>query len=149
MPHQKWWLILWSILINFTCCCSPSYSLLRLPLGKESLTVPFIIRFAFFSSSCSFNMSPLLPRAGKIALLSVFFLPKVWSDQCDTFGVDFQNEGSYFQNSLSTDNFTFVSRFEGCQNTFAKNSLVDPSGYSIPCSNTDTQPDDTPELSTW
>lgn len=94
-------------------------------------------------------MSPLLPRAGKIALLSAFFLQKVWSEKCDTFGVDFQVDGSYFQNSLSTDNFTFVSRFEGCQNTFAQNFLYEPSGNSVPCSNTDTQPDDTPELSTW
>lgn len=30
---------------------------------------------------------------------------------CQSYGVDFQNGGSYFQNLLSTDNFTFVSEF--------------------------------------
>jgi hypothetical protein len=32
---------------------------------------------------------------------------------CITFGVDFQNGGSYFQNSLSTAPFTFAQEFEG------------------------------------
>lgn len=32
---------------------------------------------------------------------------------CSSFGVDFQDGGVYFQNSLSTDPFTFVSQFEG------------------------------------
>ena len=42
-----------------------------------------------------------------------FFLPKIWAQTCIPFGVDFQDGGSYFQNSLSTENFTFVSRYEG------------------------------------
>lgn len=94
-------------------------------------------------------MSPFLLHAGKFALFSAIFLPQVWSQDCVAFGVDFQDQGSYFQNSQSTDNFTFVSRFEGCQNTFANNVLVEPSGKEILCSNTNLQPDDTPELSTW
>lgn len=94
-------------------------------------------------------MSPVLSHAGKFALLSILFLPKVWSQDCVTFGVDFQDQGSYFQNSLSLDNFTFVSRFEHCQNTFANNILVEPSGYEIRCSDTNLQPDDTPEISNW
>lgn len=32
---------------------------------------------------------------------------------CKSFGVDFQDGGSYFQNVNSTDPFTFVSKFEG------------------------------------
>jgi hypothetical protein len=32
---------------------------------------------------------------------------------CIGFGVDFQDGGHYFQNSLSTANFTFDSQFEG------------------------------------
>lgn len=64
------------------------------------------------------------------------------------FGVDFQDQGSYFQDSLSTDSFTFVSRFEGCQNTFAKNYLMG-TDIEVMCSDTNLQPDDTPELSTW
>ena len=43
-----------------------------------------------------------------LALLSA----KVLAD-CEVYGMDFQNGGSYFQNSLSTDPFTFVQEFEG------------------------------------
>jgi hypothetical protein len=32
---------------------------------------------------------------------------------CLAYGMDFQNGGSYFQNSLSSDSFTFVSQFDG------------------------------------
>jgi hypothetical protein len=32
---------------------------------------------------------------------------------CLSYGMDFQNGGSYFQNSLSSDSFTFVSQFDG------------------------------------
>lgn len=31
---------------------------------------------------------------------------------CESFGVDFHNGGSYFQNISSTDPFTFVSIYE-------------------------------------
>jgi len=44
----------------------------------------------------------------------------VWADDpansqisCVSYGMDFQNGGSYFQNSLSTDNFTFVTQYDG------------------------------------
>jgi hypothetical protein len=32
---------------------------------------------------------------------------------CTSFGIDFQDGGAYFINSLSTNNFTAVSQFEG------------------------------------
>lgn len=67
--------------------------------------------------------------------------------QCESFGVDFQDGGSYFQNISSTDPFTFVSIFEGCQNDQANNILVDPNGDEYLCSDTPLQPDDTNELS--
>lgn len=101
-----------------------------------------------------------------LALTSFFLVPQVWAQTCESFGVDFVDQGTYFQNSLSTDNFTFVSRFEGqysshvimayaqslqtgCQNGIANNLLVDPNGDEYICSNTPLQPDDAPELSTW
>ncbi|OCK73552.1 hypothetical protein K432DRAFT_312580 [Lepidopterella palustris CBS 459.81] len=67
---------------------------------------------------------------------------------CVSFGMDFQNGGEYFQNSLSNDDFTFVSQFEGCQNDTANNVLVDPNGNQYLCTNTNLQPDDTDEMST-
>lgn len=33
--------------------------------------------------------------------------------QCNSYGIDYQNGGSYFQNSLGSNPFTFVSQFEG------------------------------------
>lgn len=38
---------------------------------------------------------------------------KTWAQTCVSYGVDFQNGGSYFQNITSTDPFTFASIFEG------------------------------------
>ena len=32
---------------------------------------------------------------------------------CESFGMDFQDQGSYFQNNQSVDPFTFVSQFKG------------------------------------
>ncbi|KAL9065001.1 MAG: hypothetical protein Q9157_007631 [Trypethelium eluteriae] len=67
---------------------------------------------------------------------------------CISFGMDFQDGGSYFQNSLSQDNFTFVSEFEGCQSDVANNIFVDPQGDEYLCTDTPLTPDDTPQLST-
>ncbi|KAF2642708.1 hypothetical protein P280DRAFT_272282 [Massarina eburnea CBS 473.64] len=67
---------------------------------------------------------------------------------CQSFGVDFQNGGNYFQNSLSNANFTFVSQFEGCNNDTAFNVFVDNDGTQTLCSDTQLMPDDTNQLST-
>ncbi|KAF2706996.1 hypothetical protein K504DRAFT_384493 [Pleomassaria siparia CBS 279.74] len=77
------------------------------------------------------------------------------SPTCVSYGMDFQDGGSYFQNSLSSDDFTFVSQFEGtlislvcCQNDTAANIFISPSGDQTLCSDTNLQPDDTNQLST-
>jgi hypothetical protein len=49
-----------------------------------------------------------------------------YDNPCKSFGIDFQDGGSYFQNQSSSDDFTFVSTFEGCANDVATNVLVDP-----------------------
>ena len=50
----------------------------------------------------------------KLLLLGLLARVTLTQDNpCITFGVDFQDGGSYFQNSLSTDPFTFVQEFEG------------------------------------
>lgn len=69
-------------------------------------------------------------------------------ETCESFGIDFQDKGSYFQNKSSSDPFTFVSTFEGCQNDVANNILVDPSGDQYLCSDTPLQPPDTYQMST-
>ncbi|KAG9694475.1 hypothetical protein KCU95_g5619, partial [Aureobasidium melanogenum] len=67
---------------------------------------------------------------------------------CESYGVDFQTNGDYFQNISSTAPFTFASIFEGCQNDTANNILVDPNGNEYQCTDTPLQPDDVIELST-
>ena len=95
-------------------------------------------------------MSLALFRSGTFALFFAIFVQKVWSQaECDTFGLDFHDGNSYFQNSLSTENFTFASVYTNCQDAIAKNVLVPPSGPFIYCSDTPLRPDNTSELSTW
>ena len=46
-------------------------------------------------------------------LLLPNFLPKIWAQTCKPFGVDFQDGVAYFQNSLSVEDFSFASEYEG------------------------------------
>lgn len=68
---------------------------------------------------------------------------------CQSFGVDFVDGGSYFQNIDSTAPFTAVQEFEGCQDDESNNILVDPSGNQYECSKTPLTPDDTAQTVTW
>ncbi|KAF2449302.1 hypothetical protein P171DRAFT_469387 [Karstenula rhodostoma CBS 690.94] len=70
------------------------------------------------------------------------------SSLCHSYGMDFQSNGQYFQNSLSSDNFTFVEQFEGCNADVAYNIIVDPEGTQNLCTDTSLTPDDTNMLST-
>lgn len=67
---------------------------------------------------------------------------------CNTFGIDFVDGNSYFINTLSNDSFTCVSEFEGCNADVADIMLVLPDGDELICSEVQTTPDDTPEMST-
>jgi hypothetical protein len=71
-----------------------------------------------------------------------------YNNPCKSYGIDFQDGGSYFQNKSSSDDFTFVSTFEGCDKDAATNVLVDPSGDQYLCSDTNLQPDNTFQMST-
>lgn len=83
-----------------------SYSLLitgNFPL-PGSWSYSFDLAVMSFSSSIG----------SKLLLLGLLARVTLTQDNpCITFGVDFQDGGSYFQNSLSTDPFTFVQEFEG------------------------------------
>ncbi|KAF2460475.1 hypothetical protein BDY21DRAFT_384088 [Lineolata rhizophorae] len=91
-------------------------------------------------------MLSLRSLAGRTALLGVLGRAAM-AQQCLSFGMDFQNGGSYFQNSLSDDPFTFVSQFDHCQDDVATNILVDPNGDEYVCTDTPLQPDDTDQMS--
>jgi hypothetical protein len=52
--------------------------------------------------------------SGKLLLLGLLAQISFAQDPlCKSFGVDFEDQGSYFQNSLAQEPFTFVSKFEG------------------------------------
>ncbi|OCK85972.1 hypothetical protein K432DRAFT_285796 [Lepidopterella palustris CBS 459.81] len=67
---------------------------------------------------------------------------------CNSFGIDFLDGNEYFINTNSNDSFTVVSEFEGCNADVADIMLVLPSGDELICSEVNTTPDDTPEMST-
>lgn len=71
-----------------------------------------------------------------------------YDNPCKSYGIDFQDKGAYFQNISSSDPFTFVSTFEGCQPDYANNILVDPRGDQYLCSDTNLTPDDAYQMST-
>lgn len=68
---------------------------------------------------------------------------------CKTYGVDFQDGGRYFINTNSNESFTFVSKFEGCQNDYASLMLVNKdTSDQWDCGQVPTVPDNTPQLAT-
>lgn len=74
--------------------------------------------------------------------------PSMSYSQCLSYGVDFQDGGSYFQNNASTASFSAFQYFTGCQNDTSSNVLVDPEGNQAQCSNTNMQPDKQTQLIT-
>ncbi|KAH0347644.1 hypothetical protein KCU81_g3359, partial [Aureobasidium melanogenum] len=70
------------------------------------------------------------------------------SAQCEVYGIDIQNGGTYFENSELTVPFSLVQEFSGCQNDTANNILVDPNGDQYECSDTPLVPAYTPETVT-
>jgi hypothetical protein len=104
-----------------------------------------------------------------LAVASLAFAVRAYdnSTQCNAFGMDFQDGGSYFINSASTDNFTSVTQFtgrwqvekvewssltlSGCNpNSKPANVwFVPPSGNEMECSTLPTTPDSVNQVSSW
>lgn len=66
---------------------------------------------------------------------------------CYSYGVDFVDEGQYFINAASTEQFSAVSTFKGCNTGEADILLVDPNDIEYLCDDIPTTPDDTNQLS--
>lgn len=70
---------------------------------------------------------------------------------CYSYGVDFVDEGNYYINSNSTEDFTATSYFKGCNNDVAEVLLVSPEdtgGDEFLCSQIPTTPENENQLST-
>jgi hypothetical protein len=92
----------------------------------------------------------MFPKASYLFLaFQVAFAQDITDNPCKTFGVNYVDGGSYYQNINSTEPFSFVSYYEGCQQDNAQNVLVDPTGNQYICTDTPLLPSDTPEMSTW
>lgn len=75
------------------------------------------------------------------------------NDICYSYGVDFVDEGSYFINAESVEQFTAVSYFKGCQDDIADVLLAGPIDVSerkgeYLCSKVPTVPENVNQLST-
>ncbi|THV49144.1 hypothetical protein BGAL_0209g00130 [Botrytis galanthina] len=79
-----------------------------------------------------------------VVLTSIFTYVKA---DCASYGIDFQNGGNYFINSVDNSSFTAVTQFTGCSGE-AEVILIAPNDDSWECSGIETQPDNTNMLST-
>ncbi|KAH0290104.1 hypothetical protein KCU84_g17979, partial [Aureobasidium melanogenum] len=66
---------------------------------------------------------------------------------CESYGVDFKNNGDYFININSNESFTAVSEFYDCQEP-ARTILITPKNQTIFCSDVATSPDYADETTT-
>jgi hypothetical protein len=83
------------------------------------------------------------------ALLCLVVSDPVYDSEsiCYSYGVDFLDEGSYFINSNSTESFSAVSTFKGCNTDVADILLIDPEDVEYICDDVPTTPDETNQLS--
>jgi hypothetical protein len=70
-----------------------------------SLSLVHYTYILIIMSSLSWVVGGLLAFGSRMAMADE-------TEMCVSYGMDFQDGGSYFQNSLSNDNFTFVSQFD-------------------------------------
>lgn len=99
-----------------------------------------------------------LPIAGRIPDIRLHHLNDRRADDfpyndtsiCLSYGIDFQHGGSYFIDVRSSESFSVVSQFSGCEaNTAAYVLLVDnATGQQVECSGVATTPDWTNVIST-
>ncbi|CAK4031905.1 Hypothetical predicted protein [Lecanosticta acicola] len=67
---------------------------------------------------------------------------------CQSYGVDYEDGGTYFQNSNTNETFTALQMFNGCSNDTSHNILVDPKGDQSECTQTSMLPNNASQLIT-
>lgn len=83
-----------------------------------------------------------------LALAQTTFADDSSNNTCQSYGVDYENGGSYFQNINLNNTFTAFQQFSGCTNDTAHNVIVDPNGDQSECSESSMQPSNTDMLVT-
>ncbi|KAM7221354.1 hypothetical protein V8F06_003322 [Rhypophila decipiens] len=73
-------------------------------------------------------------------LLALLTLGVAAQSQCTSYGVDYQNQGTYSIDSTSNQYFSFITVFQGCSQETISPVLVAPDGNEYACSAIKTQP---------
>jgi hypothetical protein len=69
---------------------------------------------------------------------------------CDCYGLDYTNGGSYLIDGYSENKFSFTSQFEGsCFDADIVPILISPEGYGYVCSAVRAGLDQVEQVSTW
>ncbi|KAK3937407.1 hypothetical protein QBC46DRAFT_319704 [Diplogelasinospora grovesii] len=82
-----------------------------------------------------------------LLVLLALFAPRVRAD-CNSYGVDYSNGGSYYIDGSSNQYFTFITVFQGCTQESISPVLVGPDDNEYACSAVNTQPAGTQVTST-
>jgi hypothetical protein len=117
--------VLYEIVILNVLQLSPIFYLLS-TVFRFSVFCQIFTRSCILKSNNCFLMAPTYLTVSKFVLLAWFAKYTIAADPtptCVAFGVDFQDGGSYFQNILSTADFTFVSEYEGLYLTHFRPSV--------------------------
>ncbi|KAF4631994.1 hypothetical protein G7Y89_g6135 [Cudoniella acicularis] len=83
-----------------------------------------------------------------IFIYTLLSLVRYAAADCNSYGIDYVNGGTYFIDNTQTTNFTFLTDFSGCDNEEITPILVDPNENEYFCSDIPTSPDYTSFLST-
>ncbi|KAK4211109.1 hypothetical protein QBC37DRAFT_447042 [Rhypophila decipiens] len=73
-------------------------------------------------------------------LLALLTVGVAAQSQCTSYGVDYQNQGTYSIDSTSNQYFSFITVFQGCSQETISPVLVAPDGNEYACSAIKTQP---------
>ena len=99
---------------SYSCVSSALHPSSTASISQSLIDLAFVINFRFCRLSTEASEMYTLVAFGLATLgVRTVLAQDDTPNPCVAYGMDFQNGGSYFQNSNSNDNFTFVSEFDG------------------------------------
>ncbi|KAL1853978.1 hypothetical protein VTK73DRAFT_8854 [Phialemonium thermophilum] len=93
------------------------------------------------------SSSGLWRAVGLAVAALVLRIVSAQDEGCSSTGLDYTNGGSYLIDATSEDNFTFTSLFDGCDYTWITPILIGPDDTQYNCTDIETQPDDSEQIS--